>query len=444
MDKPILLLSLASVVALVAPSGRAQNSAITAYPTSAKAVYSAGVKVKPGTPLYFTSGSTAGKDGGGTVKAQAATIMAKLKDNIVTAGFTLSDVVFARAYLAPGADGTIDFEGWNAAWNEVFNNPSLTHKPARTTIGLPKLGSPTTLIEIEFVCAAPATDATFATAAKQGLTVSNSHLKPYGTKEARIYTGTGVTGGSALYWTAGTTAGKDGGTDTKSQAITTLTKLKENLQSVGLSFQDVIFLRALVGPDKSKDGKHDLDGWNEGYSQFFNTAENPHKPSRTSIPVEPFGGDTLIEIEIIAAYPGSPAAFSSPDMASLSLKAYGSAPAPISSGVTTAENRSFFFSSGAVSSVEGDLKTQALSALDIVKGRLAEAGMNFKDVTFLRAYVVPDAEKGIDWKGWGEAYGTYFNNATNPHKPARTTFAVKSLPKPGANIEIDVIAVSSK
>ena len=86
------------------------------------------------------------------------------------------------------------------------------------------------------------------------------------------------------------------------------------------------------------------------------------------------------------------------------------------------------------------MKTQALSALETLKGRLAEAGLSFKDVTFLRAYVVPEADGSVDRTGWGEAYTTFFNNKEQPHKPARTTIAVHSLPRPNWKIEIDVIA----
>ena len=444
MNRCIFNLAVALTLILSGALGRAQNSVLTSYPAGPNALYSGGVKIAVGAPIYFSSGGGAGKDGGATMKAQALTAMAKLKDNISHAGFKLSDVVFVRAYLAPGADGTIDYAGWNAAWSEVFGNASMPNKPARTTVGLPKLGGPTALIEIEYVCAAPPSPEIFESAAKQGLPVSNPHLKPYGTKEARIYTGTGVTGGTALYWTAGSTAGKDGGTDTKTQAVTALTKLKENLAAAGLTFKDVVFLRALVGPDKNKGGKHDLDGWNEAYGQFFNSADNPHKPSRTSIPIETFGGTTLIEIEIIAAFPAPPPQFASEDTSAVSLKDYGDAKAVISSGVAVPENRSFYFSAGVLPSVDGDMKAQAGSALKTLQARLAEAGLSFKDVTFLRAYVVPEADGNVDRKGWGDVYGEYFNNPSNPHKPARTTVAIKSLPKAGAKIEIDVIAVSSK
>lgn len=433
----------AAILLSLALSVRGQNSAITAYPAGPKAVYAGGVKIASGTPLYFTSGLTAGKDGGETMKAQALTTLAKLKANIATAGFSLSDVVFARAYLAPGVDGAIDYAGWDAAWTETFGTATLPHKPARTTIGVPALGGPTTLIEIEYVCAAPASDKLFPSAATT-LASANPNLKVYGTKEARIAAGVGIVGGAAMYWSAGTTPGKDGGADTKTQALTILKKLKTNLDAAGLSFSDIVFLRALLAPDKAKGGKADSEGWNEAYNQFFNTPENPHKPARASIPVASFGGDMLIEIEVIAAYPGKPKPFEGATERAVALKAFGASDAMIASGIAVAEKDAFYFSSGALSTEDGDLKTQALAAFETLNRRLSEAGLSFKDVVFLRAYVAPEADGTFDRKGWGEAYNQYFNNPQNPHKPARTTISIKSLPRVGAKIELDVIAASSK
>jgi enamine deaminase RidA (YjgF/YER057c/UK114 family) len=62
----------------------------------------------------------------------------------------------------------------------------------------------------------------------------------------------------------------------------------------------------------------------------------------------------------------------------------------------------------------------------------------------LRAYVVPSADGNFDHAGWSAAYGQYFNNPMQPHKPARTTIPVTSLPSPEWNIVIDVVAVAPR
>jgi enamine deaminase RidA (YjgF/YER057c/UK114 family) len=91
----------------------------------------------------------------------------------------------------------------------------------------------------------------------------------------------------------------------------------------------------------------------------------------------------------------------------------------------------------------GDTKTQAVSVLQRIEALLKERGLAMKDVVYLRAYLVPDKEKGgtIDTQGWNEAYGQFFNNAQNPVKPARSTVGVAALVNAEWLIEIEAFAV---
>jgi enamine deaminase RidA (YjgF/YER057c/UK114 family) len=91
----------------------------------------------------------------------------------------------------------------------------------------------------------------------------------------------------------------------------------------------------------------------------------------------------------------------------------------------------------------GDTKTQAVSVLTAIEARLKEHGLTMKDVVYLRAYLVPDKEKGgtIDSQGWNEAYGQFFNNANNPVKPARSTVGVVALVNADWLVEVEAFAV---
>ncbi len=91
----------------------------------------------------------------------------------------------------------------------------------------------------------------------------------------------------------------------------------------------------------------------------------------------------------------------------------------------------------------GDTKTQAVSVLTAIEARLKEQGLGMKDVVYLRAYLVPDKEKGgvIDTQGWNEAYGQFFNTATNPVKPARSTVGVLALVSADWLVEVEAFAV---
>lgn len=127
----------------------------------------------------------------------------------------------------------------------------------------------------------------------------------------------------------------------------------------------------------------------------------------------------------------------------------------ISNTVAIPANAAVVWTSGTVPSVAdtsapagsraryGDTKTQAVSVLTNIETRLKEHGLGMKDVVYLRAYLVPDSEKGgsIDSQGWNEAYGQFFNNATNPTKPARSTVGVTALVVAAWLVEVEAFAV---
>jgi enamine deaminase RidA (YjgF/YER057c/UK114 family) len=446
--KRTLLLSFSAALAF-APFVLAQNR-----PDSLKTfgggstIDAAGAKIPAGWPLYVTAGTTAGMNGGSTVRDQARTTLSKLQQNISTAGFGLSDVAFVRAYVVPDATGKVNFAGWDEAWREMFGNAKTPHKPARTTIAVPRLGTPETLIEIEFVCSAPARD--FSSSDKLGLPAANPVLKPYGTKEARIYDGVGALANTAFFWTSGQRgAGQPPNFgDMKTQAYTGLQNLKNDLAAAGLTFKDVVFLRAFVGPDKpgAPDARYDLANWNAAYDEFFNNSENPHKPARTTVTVPNFGGaGPLIEIEIVAAFPSkSNAVTFSAANGNAHITSLGAPTAAIASGVATDRAPSMYFSAatGPKAGTPPDLKAQAVSAFESLGERLKAAGLGYKDVVFLRLYIVPEKDGSVDRKARDEAYATFFNNAKNPHKPARTTISVSALPVANWKIAMDAVAVA--
>lgn len=88
--------------------------------------------------------------------------------------------------------------------------------------------------------------------------------------------------------------------DSKTQTISTLTKIKALLESQGYKMSDLVKLTLFVAADP-RTGKMDFPGVNEGFKQFFGTAENPNTVARSTFQVAALVGPYfLIEIEAIA------------------------------------------------------------------------------------------------------------------------------------------------
>lgn len=93
--------------------------------------------------------------------------------------------------------------------------------------------------------------------------------------------------------------------DTESQTVGLLTFLQQLLESQQLTLGDVVMMRVYLGGDPAKDGKMDFTGMMAGYTRFFGTEEQPHKPARTTVQVVLPAGvrGALIEIDLVAVRP---------------------------------------------------------------------------------------------------------------------------------------------
>ena len=123
-----------------------------------------------------------------------------------------------------------------------------------------------------------------------------------------------VPGGRAMLFTSGTVPevadanAKPGERarygDTKTQAMSALKKVEDDLKKQGLTMKDVVYLRAYLVPDPMTGNKMDFKGWNQAYAQFFNNKENPVKVARSTIAVAGlYDPDLLFEVEAVAVFP---------------------------------------------------------------------------------------------------------------------------------------------
>lgn len=90
--------------------------------------------------------------------------------------------------------------------------------------------------------------------------------------------------------------------DTRTQTISTFNKINAALAKQGYAMSDVVKLTVFVAGDPRLGGKMDFAGFNDGYRQFFGTAENPNLVARSTVQVAALAGPNfLIEIEATAA-----------------------------------------------------------------------------------------------------------------------------------------------
>ena len=90
--------------------------------------------------------------------------------------------------------------------------------------------------------------------------------------------------------------------DTRTQTISVLNKIKVILKQRGYAMSDIIKLTVFVAGDPKLSGKMDFAGMNEGFKQFFGTAENPGTVARSTVQVAALAGHAfLVEIEATAA-----------------------------------------------------------------------------------------------------------------------------------------------
>ena len=94
------------------------------------------------------------------------------------------------------------------------------------------------------------------------------------------------------------TPGPESG-NTQTQAMRALDKIKDALAEQHLTFADIVMMHAYLSPDPAM-GHADFAGWTAAYTKAFGTAEQPNKPSRSTITVTLGSPQTRIEIETIA------------------------------------------------------------------------------------------------------------------------------------------------
>ena len=114
--------------------------------------------------------------------------------------------------------------------------------------------------------------------------------------------------GSRIVFISGTTpspldpASPENFGDTRQQTLSILTKMKAQLETLGLGMGDVVKMTVFLVGVPENGGRMDSAAMNEVFRTFFGTAEQPNRPTRSTIQVAALGRPTtLVEIEAVAA-----------------------------------------------------------------------------------------------------------------------------------------------
>lgn len=85
----------------------------------------------------------------GNMEQQAVDIFSKFKATLEAQGWSMSDVVQVRVFALAGADGVLDFEGFNTGYLQFFGTEENPMKPVRTFVQVADLVREGWLVEVE-------------------------------------------------------------------------------------------------------------------------------------------------------------------------------------------------------------------------------------------------------------------------------------------------------
>ena len=132
--------------------------------------------------------------------------------------------------------------------------------------------------------------------------------RAYPTPTARLATSATVPAGTDLVYLSGaavppaaTAAPADRTTEAQTDAV--LKILEKGLKDQGLSLADVVNMHVYLVGDPAKGGVMDFAGMNAAYARAFGTADQPNRPTRTTVQVVALAAPgALVEIDVVAAH----------------------------------------------------------------------------------------------------------------------------------------------
>lgn len=110
------------------------------------------IMIPAGAETLYLSGSGARQQADGTwgdMEQQTIDTFSRFQETLESQGWSLEDIVQVRAFAVSGADGELDFAGFNAGYQQFFGSDKNPMKPVRSFVEIAGLVVDGWLIEIE-------------------------------------------------------------------------------------------------------------------------------------------------------------------------------------------------------------------------------------------------------------------------------------------------------
>jgi|SaaInlV_150m_DNA_5_1039734.scaffolds.fasta_scaffold34097_1 enamine deaminase RidA (YjgF/YER057c/UK114 family) len=151
IKKPVIVISM--VVAIVAALSVAAiaNAAEIVRTGEGRNFYN-NIMIPAGAETLYLSGSGASQQADGTwgdMRQQTIDTFSSFQETLESQGWSLEDIVQVRVFAVAGADGELDFAGFNSGYQEFFGSDINAMKPVRSFVQIAGLVVPGWLLEIE-------------------------------------------------------------------------------------------------------------------------------------------------------------------------------------------------------------------------------------------------------------------------------------------------------
>lgn len=233
--------------------------------------------------------------------------------------------------------------------------------------------------------------------------------------------------------------GISGAGSTEEAAFSTaLSRVATRLDEVGLDRAQILRVRAALAPGL------DFDAWNAAWTTFF-AGNTP--PARTTVYSSGLPGDASVVLDVVAMFPVGAGHPVHVDNARETLNPNLRLAGPVSNPTAIVSTRAgLFLSSGALPGRNLDnpasLESHVRSSLNSLGRTLANHGLRWHDVFFIRAMPTPQPDRPApDFAAWAPVYET-LGELTSGNAPPYTLWAAPGFSATNRFSEIEVWAVA--